>query len=81
MYPDAIEMRKIIFATENHKGPLYIRIAKGHEEIVTNKLYKNFKIGNIYSYDKKYNTAIFNRYHIPNSSDIQKLLKKGKINV
>lgn len=82
---DANEMKKIILATENHNGPIYIRIARGHEKIVTDKLYKKFKIGNIYSFDKKKcNTAIFSTgitYQI--ALEIQKKLfsKKIKVNV
>ena len=57
---DAIEMKKIIYATSNYNGPLYIRIAKGNDEIVTKNLYDKFQIGKIYTFDKKiYKTAIF----------------------
>lgn len=80
---DSIDMKKIMLATANYNGPIYIRIAKGHEKIVTKNLYKNFKVGNIYTFDKKnYKTAIFTSgvtYQI--ALDIQKKLNEKKINI
>lgn len=34
---DAVEMKKLIIETVNLKGPLYVRIAKGGDKIITNK--------------------------------------------
>ena len=57
---DSIDMKKIMLATVNYDGPIYIRIAKGHEKIITKNLYKNFKVGNIYTFDKRnYKSVIF----------------------
>jgi transketolase len=41
---DAFEMRKIMPQTINIKGPIYIRLARGGDKIVTNKI-KTIKIG------------------------------------
>ncbi len=82
---DAIEMKKIIHATSNYDGPVYIRIAKGNEEVVTKNLYKNFKVGKIYTFDKKnYNSAIFTTgitYQLGLEIQNQLFKKKIKINV
>jgi transketolase len=32
---DAVEMRRLMSATVDHPGPLYIRVAKGHDPVVT----------------------------------------------
>ena len=34
---DSIEMRKLIYQTVNFKGPLYVRIARGGDEIINSK--------------------------------------------
>ena len=41
---DANEMKFIMPQTLDHKGPIYIRLAKGYDPIVTDK-FQNFKIG------------------------------------
>lgn len=41
---DAYEMRKIMPQTVNVKGPIYIRLARGGDKVVTDKI-KNIKIG------------------------------------
>ncbi len=41
---DADEVRRLMPLTVNHKGPIYIRLAKGYEPIVTNDEVR-FKIG------------------------------------
>jgi len=32
---DAVEMRRLVPATLDHQGPVYVRIAKGHDPVVT----------------------------------------------
>ena len=39
--------------TINYPGPIYIRVAKGGDPIVTENLYKKFKIGNLYKIGKQ----------------------------
>jgi transketolase len=41
---DAIEMKKIMLQTEHYPGPIYIRVARGGDKIITNKE-TNVKIG------------------------------------
>ena len=41
---DAIEMKKIMLQTERYPGPIYIRVARGGDKIITNKE-TNVKIG------------------------------------
>jgi transketolase len=40
---DAEEMERAVLATLDHKGPVYIRVAKGHDQIVTAEI--DFHIG------------------------------------
>lgn len=46
---DAVEMKKIMFASLNYPGPIYIRIAKGGDPIVT-KEDVDFEFGKTYQY-------------------------------
>ena len=39
--------------TINYPGPIYIRVAKGGDPIVTDGLYKKFKIGKLYKIGKE----------------------------
>ena len=55
---DEIEVTKMMRATINHKGPIYFRIAKGGDPIVTNGLYKKFKIGKPYKIGREYKSII-----------------------
>jgi transketolase len=32
---DAVEMKRLVYATLDHGGPIYIRVAKGHDPVVT----------------------------------------------
>ena len=50
---DANEMAKLMEETINYPGPIYIRVAKGGDPIVTENLYKRFKIGNLYKIGKE----------------------------
>ena len=50
---DAVEMEKVIKETVNYSGPIYIRLAKGGDEIVTKDLYKKLTIGEIYFSDQE----------------------------
>lgn len=45
---DALEMSKLMKETVNYPGPIYIRVAKGGDPIVTKDLYKKFKIGKLF---------------------------------
>jgi transketolase len=42
---DAKEMRRATIATLNHQGPVYIRVAKGHDPVVTGDITAPFTIG------------------------------------
>ncbi len=46
---DANEMKNLMFKTSNHKGPIYIRLAKGGDEIITKKI-RSFNIGKAISF-------------------------------
>ena len=48
---DANEMKNLVLETLNHKGPIYIRLAKGGDEIITKKI-KKFDIGKAISFGK-----------------------------
>ena len=50
---DAAEMSMLMKETVNHPGPIYIRVAKGGDPIVTNGLYNKFKIGKLYKVGKE----------------------------
>ena len=47
---DKIEMDKMIKKTINNPNPIFFRVAKGNDPILTNKIYNKFKIGNFYKY-------------------------------
>ncbi|SMF30380.1 transketolase family protein [Desulfovibrio gilichinskyi] len=47
---DAEEMVRLMPETLNHQGPLFIRLAKGYDPIVTEE--KSFEIGKAYSYSE-----------------------------
>jgi len=50
---DALEMSKLMDETIHYSGPIYIRVAKGGDPIVTNGLYNKFKIGKLYKIGKE----------------------------
>ena len=50
---DSLEMSKLMNETINYSGPIYIRVAKGGDPIVTNGLYSKFKIGKLYKIGKE----------------------------
>ena len=47
---DEIEMEKMVKKTVNYPYPIFFRVAKGNDPILTDKIYKNFKLGNFYKY-------------------------------
>ena len=44
---DAMEMKNVMAQTLLHKGPIYVRIAKGGDEICSNIFPKSYTLGNI----------------------------------
>ena len=55
---DATEMHKLMKETINYPGPIYIRVAKGGDPIVTGGLYNRFKVGKLYKIGKEKETVI-----------------------
>lgn len=47
---DEIEMEKMVKKTVNHPNPIFFRVAKGNDPILTDKIYKNFRIGDFYKH-------------------------------
>jgi len=47
---DEIEMEKMVKKTVNYPYPIFFRVAKGNDPVLTDKIYKNFKLGNFYKY-------------------------------
>tara|TARA_B100000579_G_scaffold338696_1_gene289989 strand:- start:1004 stop:1792 length:789 start_codon:yes stop_codon:yes gene_type:complete len=50
---DEIEVAKMIKNTVSHPGPIYFRIAKGGDPVVTKNIYKKFEIGKPYKIGKE----------------------------
>ena len=56
---DANEMSKFMEKTIDYHGPIYIRVAKGGDPIVSNIFKDDFKIGKIYSINEDCENLIF----------------------
>ncbi len=54
---DKNEMQQLIHQSQFWKGPMYIRLGRGNEKVISMK--KNFKIGNIITYFKPQKYTIF----------------------
>ncbi len=77
---DAIEMKNLMFETVNHEGPIYIRIAKGGDEIITKKI-KKFSIGKAISFGVSKELQIISTGIMTQIAlKIKDRLKKDKIN-
>ena len=76
---DSNEMKKLIVQSVKVKNPIYIRLAKGGDEIVTNK--KNIKYGKSILFGSA-NNILFVTTGVMTQEclKVQKLLKKEKIN-
>ena len=78
---DAIEMEKIILSSINIKNPIYFRVAKGGDPICTNKLYKKFITGKIYTHGKGEIVLFTTGICLKIALEIQKELLKKNVNL
>ena len=78
---DAVEMKKIMLETEKFKGPIYIRLGRGGDKIITKKTSK-IKIGKAVEIIKpKENLFITTGVTTQIALEAIKTLEKDKINV
>ena len=77
---DANEMKNLVLETLNYKGPIYIRLAKGGDEIITKKI-KKFDIGKAISFGKPKDILILSTGVMSQIAlKIKKKLEKENIN-
>jgi transketolase len=74
---DKNEMEQLIFQSQFWKGPMYIRLGRGNEKVISDK--KKFKIGNLVTYHKPKKYTIFSTGSMTQQSmsSVTDLKKKG----